>query len=63
MLCVKTYHRKCIAWTEEVNLAVMPEQHARFTDLEPNDGLDESGTQCMSIADGDDEDLMGIENS
>ena len=35
---------------------------ARSTGYEPNVGLDESGTVLMFTADGDDEDLMGIEN-
>ena len=34
---------------------------ARSTGYEPDVGLDESGTVLMSTADGDDEDLMGIE--
>ena len=35
---------------------------ARSTGYEPDVGLDESATVLMSTADGDDEDLMGIEN-
>ena len=35
---------------------------AGSTGYEPNVGLDESGTVLMSTADGDDEDLMEIEN-
>ena len=35
---------------------------ARSAGCESNGGLDESGQTFMSIADGDDEDQMGIEN-
>ena len=44
-----------------VHLAVMPEK-ARSAGYEPNDGPDGSGAHFMSIADGDNADLMGIEN-
>ena len=48
--------------SDVVHRAVMPEK-ARSAGCEPNDGPDGSGTHFMSIADGGDEDLMGIENS
>ena len=43
-----------------VNLARMLERHALQV---PNVGPDESATFFLSIADGDDEDSMGIESS
>ena len=38
-------------------------RRARSTGYEPNVIQNESGTNFMSIADGDDEDLMTVENS
>ena len=61
MLRVKASLRKCISRTQVVNLAYARTE--RSTGYRPNVGVNESETTFMSIADGDDDDLIGIENS
>ena len=62
VLRVKKKLRTCITWTQVVNLGFMLEQHAPQA-VSPTSVNTESGTQCMSLANGDDADPMGIENT
>ena len=60
VLCVKTHlhvHRSDVSGQSGYNVRT-----ARSTGYEPNVALDESGTTFRSIADGDDEDLLGIQS-
>ena len=59
MLNIKTELRKCIAQTLVIDLALLPEQHSPQV---VNLILTQGNTNCMSISDGDDGDVMGIEN-
>ena len=60
VLCVKTHlhvHSSDVSGQSGYNVRT-----ARSTSYEPNVALDENGTTFRSIADGDDEDLLGIKS-